>query len=63
MLLSRIRSETHKYLHAIAWRKGKDYDDAEENFPKDGDDDIWLNRITGRVVVGQARTGGRGWLD
>jgi ATP-dependent helicase YprA (DUF1998 family) len=64
VLLSRIRSETHKYLHAVAWQKGDDYDDAEENFPKGRDDDIWLNRITGRVVVGQVRPAGEdGWIE
>ena len=63
-LLSRMRSETHKYLHAIAWQKVRDYEDAEENFPRDRDDGVWLNRITGRVVVGKARPVGEdGWIE
>jgi len=61
--LSRMKSETNQHLHAIAWQKGNAYPDAEDGFPKAQTPKVWINYLTGMVLVGAAApSSGNGWM-
>lgn len=63
VFLSRMKSETHKYLHAIAWLKGGDYPEAENGFPKNQHRAVSLNRLTGQARVdGKTPLVSEGWV-
>jgi len=51
-LMSRIKTETQKYLHAIAWAEGAQFENAEQGFPAQPIASVWLNIQTGQAAVG-----------
>jgi hypothetical protein len=61
--LSRMKTESRGYLHAIAWVDGIDYPDSEPNFPQPPQNNVWLNIVTGQVCVGIApAANGADWI-
>lgn len=61
--LRRIKTDSNKYLHAIAWRPGQEYDDAEKDFPRDQGEQVWLNIQTGQVQVGNPVPADTFWMQ
>ncbi|MDD5597977.1 MAG: DEAD/DEAH box helicase, partial [Victivallaceae bacterium] len=60
VLLSRIRTEECKYIHAVAWKPGNPYEDEVQ---KRRTPDLWLNIKTGQAMIGHPHENDNDWIS